>query len=110
MAFLDWFRRRKSPVIDEGDRVVFMPPDQYFARADVWRYVSSSNVEAIAHYQVGGGNPNLGSPLRVRFKNGSEYEYAGVSRDTYELFLGAPSKGRFVWTDLRGQYSYRRVK
>jgi hypothetical protein len=47
--------------------------------------------------------------LYVRFKDGSLYVYHGVNLDVAVAFLECDSPGRFVWSHLRGQYSYEKV-
>lgn len=50
-----------------------------------YQTVESSNIAAIAHD---------GDTLGVRFKNGSEYQYAGVSPVLFEQLISAASIGR----------------
>jgi KTSC domain len=47
--------------------------------------VNSSNVAAIGYEN---------ETLSVRFKDGAEYEYPGVSQRQYDDLMSAPSKGR----------------
>ena len=42
--------------------------------------------------------------LEVEFKNCSVYAYEGVSQNTFELFLAAPSKGKFFHAYIRNKY------
>lgn len=51
--------------------------------------VASSNILAI-------GFEDATLTLGVQFKNGTEYHYFGVSRDVFEGFLGASSKGTYL--------------
>ena len=64
--------------------------------------VTSSNVAAI-------GYEDDTRCLFVRFNDGGLYRYEGVSLETYQAFMSAPSKGRFVWRQLRGKYPYSRI-
>lgn len=64
--------------------------------------VQSSNVQSI-------GYDNRTDELTITFKNNATYLYEGVSRETYDEFRAAPSKGKFVWSDIRGKYPYQRV-
>jgi len=65
--------------------------------------VQSSNVEAI-------GYDEERHALRVRFRNGTLYEYSQVSPEVFRTFLAAPSKGSFVHEVLRkGGYACRRI-
>lgn len=50
-----------------------------------YQEVKSSNIAALAHE-----NDTLG----VKFKNGTEYHYQGVSSSTFEKVVGAASVGR----------------
>ena len=49
--------------------------------------VESSNIAAIG-YEAG--------ILRVRFRDGAEYDYAGVTQAQHLAFLAAESKGRWL--------------
>jgi len=40
---------------------------------------------------------------------GSRYVYYEVEPDTYQQFMAAPSKGKFIWTNLRDRYDYERL-
>ncbi len=51
--------------------------------------VDSSNLKAI-------GYDPATKVLHVRFKNGSLYEYRGVSQELYDNLSKAPSKGAFL--------------
>ena len=42
--------------------------------------------------------------LEIEFKNGSVYSYEGVSQNTFEFFLAAPSKGKFFHAYIRDKY------
>jgi hypothetical protein len=64
--------------------------------------VESSNVKAIGY------KPSK-ARLRVQFLNGGDYEYAGVSPETYENLLDADSKGSAFWDLVRENNSYRRI-
>lgn len=70
----------------------------HFGRADSWTGVSSSNVDAISYFS----SIKLGQPscMGVRFKSGKFYLYR-VPIGTYLTHVGASSKGKFVWSDLR---------
>jgi hypothetical protein len=72
-----------------------------------WQPVKSSNVEAIRW--IAGNN------LEVKFlakgnQPSSVYRYFGVPVSVFEKMLAAPSKGKFVWQELRGRYLYKRIK
>jgi hypothetical protein len=96
---LDWLFGRKAP------------PAASVPAAPLsldWVSVTSSNVQAIA-YRAGVGGPAR-QILAVRFRNGSEYHYYDVPLADYLDMLAASSKGRFVWSRLRDQYPFERVR
>lgn len=65
--------------------------------------VSSSNIDSIGH-------DSDASVLRVMFKDGSVYEYLGVSNQVFQAFLQAGSKGQFLDREIKkGGYSFRKV-
>lgn len=63
--------------------------------------VKSSQISAIGHD---------GNTLRVRFKNGSEYDYSGMSPEAFNEFLGAESIGSHFGKNVRGVYEYSKVE
>jgi len=67
-----------------------------------WVSVSSSNVGSV-------GYNDLESAMRVRFLNGSEYEYDGVPRGVFEGMVGAASVGKYLAYNVKGHYAYARV-
>ena len=66
------------------------------------RAVSSSNLGWIA-YDVSR------STLRVKFQNGSIYDYFGVPLGAYLGLLTAPSKGSELHARFKGVYPYNRI-
>ncbi|HEY9945529.1 TPA: KTSC domain-containing protein [Neisseria meningitidis] len=62
--------------------------------------VLSSNLSSVA-YENG--------ILEIRFKNGSLYRYKGVPQTVYDELLHAPSKGRYLHSQIKPFYPYRRV-
>lgn len=58
------------------------------------RPVVSSNIEAE-------GYDPAAKILRIKFKAGKAYDYAGVDVEQYAAFLASQSKGRFVHAILR---------
>lgn len=62
--------------------------------------VDSSHIQSIEHN---------GDNLYVHFKNGSIYEYDGVTEQMAQRMLNAPSKGKFLWAYIRDKYPYRKV-
>ncbi len=49
------------------------------------------------------------SVLRLRFRAGGLYEYAGVPQRVWDDLLGAESKGRYFIAEIRGRFPYHRV-
>lgn len=64
--------------------------------------VESSNVAACAY-------DGKSKTLTLKFKNGSTYEYYNVPAKVGDAFPFLESKGKGVWSLLRGHYSYSRV-
>ncbi|MBM7064294.1 KTSC domain-containing protein [Neisseria elongata] len=62
--------------------------------------VLSSNLSSVA-YENG--------ILEIRFKNGSLYRYEGVPQTVYYELLHAPSKGRYLHSQIKPFYPYRRI-
>lgn len=48
--------------------------------------------------------------LRVRFRDGSEYEYANVSQGKYTELVNAPSIGVHFAAHIRGKYDSERKR
>ena len=65
--------------------------------------VESSNIESFRYLEDK-------KELQIRFLSGGLYAYEEVSGDTFSAFLGAPSKGRFVAQNLKGQFVTRRLE
>jgi hypothetical protein len=65
--------------------------------------VISSNVHSIGH------NKDT-KILTVKFIDGGRlYEYYNVSEETYNNFLNAESKGKFLDYKIKPYYSYKKV-
>lgn len=47
--------------------------------------------------------------LLVEFIKSGSYHYEGVSLETYEVFLGAESKGRFFQQNVKGRFAYSKI-
>ena len=67
-----------------------------------WVPVSSSNLEAVAYAADF-------RRLFVRFKGGDRYAYDDVPGSVWEAFLAAPSKGQFLYDEVRGAKGRRNV-
>lgn len=48
--------------------------------------------------------------LQVEFIAGGTYQYESVPSSVYTEFLSAPSHGRFFETEVKGRYSFRKVR
>ena len=48
--------------------------------------------------------------LQVEFIVGGTYQYENVPSRIYKDFLSAPSHGRFFETEIKGRYSFRKVR
>lgn len=65
--------------------------------------VRSSNIRAI-------GYDEETATLVVQFLDGSVYNYYEVDEEVYHQMLIAPSKGKFLWREVRDVYEYERVR
>ena len=66
-------------------------------------HVISSNLTSIGWTDENGGI------LEVEFKNGSIYEYKGVSREVYLALMKSTSKGHFLAVHIKGVYPFRKM-
>lgn len=64
--------------------------------------VESSNIEYIEYYA-----PK--AELTVGFLNGSQYVYFDVPQETFDNFVAASSKGRFLNQEVKNVYYYEKV-
>ena len=48
--------------------------------------------------------------LQVEFIAGGTYQYDNVPKPIFEEFLNAPSHCRFFETNIKGHYSFRKVR
>lgn len=64
--------------------------------------VSSSNIQAIGY------NPSE-QLLQVNFHSGHGYHYSNVPSQTFQEFLNAYSKGRYLNTQIKGRYSHQQI-
>lgn len=65
--------------------------------------VDSSNIAAI-------GYSSFEQVLQVHFLNGFRYRYLDVPQSVFNEFQGAPSKGRYLNREIKGQFDYERVR
>ena len=64
--------------------------------------VSSNNLTAV-------GYDTLSNTLYVSFKGGSTYAYFDVPVNVYNQLMKAPSHGRFLASNIKGYYNYRKL-
>lgn len=64
--------------------------------------VESSNLASV-------GYDPITSVLEIEFRSGAVYQYFDVPEGVFLGLMAAPSKGSFVWSDIRGYYRYARV-
>lgn len=63
---------------------------------------SSSNVHSATYDPIT-------ADLEVTFRNGTTYNYASVSADTWEKFLNADSAGKFLAQQIKGRHRATRL-
>ena len=66
----------------------------------VMKSVESSNIGAVGFE---------GGTLRVKFKNGSEYEYKSVPEEYYEAMMKAKSAGSFLTQNIKGRFRFTKI-
>lgn len=65
--------------------------------------VGSSNLKAV-------GYDPRSQILEIAFHNGGVYEYYGVPVQVHESLMNAGSLGRFLHHNIKGVYSYSKVR
>lgn len=115
LLFEEEFFRRIYLVEDRRVTSKFKYRNSYTKRINEVVYVLSSNV-------VSGAYDPISEVLTLEFKKymkggfrvsigGPRYEYAGITKEVWEAFKDASSKGRFVWAYLRlPKVPYRRIE
>jgi len=68
-----------------------------------WQAVSSSNVAEI-------GYDKETNTLGLRFKNNSEYHYPNVPESVFTELQQADSIGKYVNSNIKYTYSFRKVR
>ncbi len=63
--------------------------------------VKSSNIAAVGYDTSG---------LRVQFKDGATYVYAGVPADLHANLMGAESVGKFLASEIRGKFKAQKLE
>jgi len=64
---------------------------------------NSSNIKGIAY----SGTSNT---LWVKFTKGTIYSYSGVTKQRFDAFKNAESKGKYFHKNIRGNYEYEKVQ
>ena len=62
--------------------------------------ITSSNIEAVGYAEEFG--------LVIQYKSGI-YIYPGATREVYDELLAAQSKGKYVASNIKGKYIYRKI-
>ena len=65
--------------------------------------VESSNIDSIGHNF-------LTKNLEIEFKGGNIYRYKKVPRRVFKDMMGADSKGKFFWKNVRFEYPYKKYR
>ena len=65
--------------------------------------VESSNIKSVG-YDKGT------KTLELEFNNGGVYHYFSVPIDVYEGLMGAYSKGKYFWKNIRKEFEYEKVE
>jgi hypothetical protein len=65
--------------------------------------VVSSNIESLGH------DPGR-HELHIKFLTGGQGIYHGVDRGTFDVMMGAPSKGKFLHKMIKPKYKYTKIK
>ncbi len=65
--------------------------------------VSSSNIKSVGY--------DLDSTLlEIEFHDGSIYQYSNVPQSVHTALMASASLGSFLHKNIRGKYSYRKVR
>jgi hypothetical protein len=65
--------------------------------------IESKNIKSIGY------NANTRT-LRIEFKQGSFYDYAGVPPEIFQQIMVAESKGKFFRAEIKGRYAFNKVE
>ncbi|NJM53485.1 MAG: KTSC domain-containing protein [Blastocatellia bacterium] len=65
--------------------------------------VESSNLASV-------GYDEAAKMLEIQFHSGGIYQYDNVKKEFYDELMKAESKGRYFLHEIKGVYSYRRVR
>lgn len=64
--------------------------------------VSSSNIVSV-------GYDPASETLEIEFQSGGVYQYYNVGQSTYDEFMAAPSKGKFLAYQIKNAFPYSRI-
>ena len=64
--------------------------------------VASSYITAV-------GYDEESKTMRIRFTDGAQFDYAGVSEAVYDALASSPSPGGFFHKNIRGKYQHTEV-
>jgi hypothetical protein len=64
--------------------------------------VDSMTIESVGH------NPDTNT-LRIRFRNGVEYDYANVNAEQHAAFIGAESVGSHFHSNIKGKFEHSKL-
>lgn len=48
--------------------------------------------------------------LEIEFRSGAVYRYSAVPKSVFDALISAHSKGRFFGAEIRGKYSFERLR
>lgn len=65
--------------------------------------VKSSNIKSIGYFPIR-------KKLEIEFKNDTIYRYKGVPKSVYKQMMNSESKGKFLNSNIKYQYPYRKHK
>ena len=65
--------------------------------------VTSSNIKSIGHC-------GTSETLEIEFLNGSVYQYHGVPANTFLELMKAASKGSYMHSHVKAQFTYEKVR
>lgn len=72
-----------------------------------WKFVTSSNIEAVAFVRTEEDNPS--GELHIRFRNSRHYVYYGVTEELFNELLNAKSVGVFFHSEIKNKYTYDEI-
>lgn len=64
--------------------------------------VTSKNIQSV-------GYDAESQTLEVEFNTGALYQYANVSQEIFDGFIGSDSKGKYFAANIKGRYSFSKL-